>query len=65
MEQRDEYIDSGYTEEQATEKAINDFGDAAYIGTELEAKKSIYLLYYFRYPIADRNIAASSCNSFR
>jgi len=36
MEQRDEYIDSGYTEEQATEKAINDFGDAAYIGTELD-----------------------------
>ena len=28
-------------------------------------KKSIYLFYHFRYSIADRNITASSYNSFR
>ena len=36
IEQRDEYINSGYTEADATDKAINDFGDATYIGTELD-----------------------------
>ena len=34
IEQRDEYINSGYTEADATDKAINDFGDAAGAGIQ-------------------------------
>lgn len=36
IEQRDEYISSGYTEEDATDMAIFHFGDPIYIGTELD-----------------------------